>query len=135
MNLFRKKKCNCNQDIIGISIVCNHSCRERCYTYTLRKNGTAWYFSVLCNNSEDNLTSDFEDIRISEEDADNILSVCKKSDFSVKPDKPRNVTISDETEYSTCIKYSDRTCIVSDKTPGKEIIDAFSALAGKCNKQ
>ena len=107
----------------------------RSHSFTLKKDGDHWYFSFECSFGEDSLPVKAENVRLSDEETDDVIRIIAKSDLISKAsgyaEPPEDIdSITDRNVYITEFSLADGSGINSFLPAPDELTGCLYGLAG-----
>ena len=107
----------------------------RSHSFTLKKDGDHWYFSFECSFGEDSLPVKAENVRLSDEETDDVIRIIAKSDLISKAsgyaEPPEDIdSITDRNVYITEFSLADGSGINSSLPAPDELTGCLYGLAG-----
>ena len=107
----------------------------RSHSFTLKKDGDHWYFSFECSFGEDSLPVKAENVRLSDEETDDVIRIIAKSDLISKASEyaepPEDIdSITDRNVYITEFSLADGSGINSTFPAPDELTGCLYGLAG-----
>lgn len=107
----------------------------RSHSFTLKKDGDHWYFSFECSFGEDSLPVKVENVRLSDEETDDVIRIIAKYDLISKAsgyaEPPEDIdSITDRNVYITEFSLADGSGINSSLPAPDELTGCLYGLAG-----
>ena len=121
-----------SEDIVDVSLSCNHSCFAYCYSFSLFKTDGKWLFSAKCSDPETHELTEIDNCPVENEKAQSLLSLVEQADLIDRLSNFRmpaeNYMVCDMTTYSTGIRFEDGTSVFA-RTGSDKLEQFFFALA------
>ena len=107
----------------------------RSHSFTLKKDGDRWYFSFECSFGEESLPVKAENVRVSDEETDDVIRIIAKYDLISKAsgyaEPPEDIDgITDRNVFITDFSLADGNRINSSLPAPDELIGCFYGLVG-----
>ena len=107
----------------------------RSHSFTLKKDNDRWYFSFECSFGEDSLPVKAENVRLSDEETDDVIRIIAKYDLISKAsgyaEPPEDIdSITDRNVYITEFSIADGSRINSSLPAPDELTGCLYGLAG-----
>ena len=107
----------------------------RSHSFTLKKDGDRWYFSFECSFGEDSLPVKAENVRLSDEETDDVIRIIAKYDLISKAsgyaEPPEDIDgITDRNVYITEFSLANGSRINSSLPAPDELTSCLYGLAG-----
>ena len=121
-----------SEDIVNISLSCNHSCFAYCYSFSLFKTDGKWLFSAKCSDPETHELTEIDNCPVENEKAQNLLALIEQSGLIDRLKNfcmpAENYMVCDMTTYSTGLRFEDGTSVFA-RTGSDKLEQFFFALA------
>ena len=122
-------------ELTSVSVRLKDTEQWRSHSFTLKKDGDHWYFSFECSFGEDSLPVKAENVRLSDEETDDVIRIIAKYDLISKAsgyaEPPEDIdSITDRNVYITEFSLADGSGINSSLPAPDELTGCLYGLAG-----
>lgn len=122
-------------ELTSVSVRLKDTEQWRSHSFTLKKDGDHWYFSFECSFGEDSLPVKVENVRLSDEETDDVIRIIAKYDLISKAsgyaEPPEDIdSITDRNVYITEFSLADGSGINSSLPAPDELTGCLYELAG-----
>ena len=123
------------EDIRSVSVSCGHMDYSHSYSFYLRKSETGWLLDADYAVDTEQLRTEYEARPVTEEDAQELLTVVQEQDVIGKLRRYRKpkikVQVADETTYYTSILFADGEQLAAATHISDDLVTCFYRLAEK----
>lgn len=121
-----------SEDIVNVSLHCNHMCFSCCYSFSLFKTDGKWFFSAECSDAETFEQTKINNCPVESEKVQKLLSLVEQHDLIDRLNSfcmpPGDYTVCDMTTCSTALRFANGASVRAGTVP-EELKQFFFALA------